>query len=461
MPIALVTGPANAGKAHVVLDALRAHVAHGEDPLLVVPTEADQARYRRELAEGGLALGARVERFEGLLAEVVARAGLVEEPLGPLARERVLARLSGARPGMASALARLVAELETQRVTPARLRGALRASTAEKADPNGEVPDGKLPQGEQPDGEQATLERLCGVFDGYHEALARMRRADRELRVTRALDALRRKPALWGSTPVLLYGFDDLTELQLDAIETLGGVVGARITVSLAYEPGRVVFAGRAGAFQRLAPHADAHTELPARADYYAARARDALHHLERSLLTDDPTRVEPGEAVRLLEGGSPRAELELVAGEVRALLDEGVEAGEIAIVHRSPETIAGLLGEVLQDFDVPYALRDRVRFAHTAIGRGLLGLLRCAVADGDLGDLLAWLRAPGVLDRPELADRLEASARRQGAGSAARARALWESEHWPLDRIDRAREAAARGMSALADALTAELQRL
>ncbi|MFZ1155776.1 MAG: PD-(D/E)XK nuclease family protein [Solirubrobacteraceae bacterium] len=446
MPLALVTGPANAGKARVLLEAVQAHVAHGEDPLLIVPTEADQARYRRELAEGGLALGARVERFEGLLGTVLSRAGETQAALIPLMRERVLARLSGARPGMASELSKLVAELETQRVTPARLRGALRAWRATVAEPHSE---------------QTTLERLCGVFERYQEALVKMRRTDRELRVTKALDELRRKPALWRSTPVLLYGFDDLSELQLDAIETLGGVVGARVTVSLAYEPGRVAFAGRAAAFQRLAPLADTHTELSARAEYYAPESREALHHLERSLLSDHATQVEPGGAVRLLEGATPRAELELVAGEVRALLDTGVQAGEIAIVHRAPETISGLIGEVLEDFDIPYALRRHVKFAATAIGRGLLGVLRCAVADGELADLLAWLRAPGVLEHPELADRLEASARRQGALDAAPARVLWEAENWPLDRIDRLCEAAADGTPALVEALAVELHRL
>jgi len=484
--IELVTGPANAGKAQVILEAVRAHVARGEDPLLVVPTDADQARYRRELAEGGLALGVRVERFEGLLAEVIGRAGLGEAALSPLARERVLAAVAsrvfapadrsedrpaaegrgaegradvaggapiGLRPGMASALAALVAELEAQRVAPARLRGALGSWKA---------------AGEDGRGDASSIERLCAVYEGYHEALAKLRRADRELRVTRALDALRRTPALWGATPVLLYGFDDLTELQLDAIETLGGVVGAWVTVSLAYEAGRVAFAGRAGAFQRLLPLTSAHTELAARAEHYAPHSRRALHHLERSLLVDDSPRVDPDGAVRLLEGGSPRAELELVAGEVRALLDEGVAAEEIAIVHRSPETVAGLLREVLEDFDIPCSLRGRAKFAHTAVGRGLVGLLRCAVAEGELGDLLAWLRAPGVLATPsgrgagpELADRLEASARRQGAVSAERARELWESEHWPLDRIDRLRAAARSGPRELIDALAAELHRL
>ncbi len=491
VPISLITGPANAGKAHVVLDAVRRHVAHGEEPLLIVPTEIDQARYRRELAESGLTLGVRVERFDGLLAVVVARAKLGEARIGSLARERMLARLADARPGTASALARLVAELEIQRVAPARLRGALGRLKAE-ASTHSEQPGEDRSIEAHPGGDRATLERLCEVYERYQEALAKMKRADHELRATRALDALRRKPALWGSTPVLLYGFDDLTELQLDAIETLGGIVGAHVTLSLAYEPGRVVFAGRAAAFQRLAPLADPPTALAPRADYYAPASREALHHLERSLLgADEATRVEPGEAVRLLEGGSPRAELELVAGQVRALLDEGVQAEQIAIVHRAPDAIAGLLGEVLGDFGIPYAMRERVPFAHTAVGRGVLGLLRCSVSrgqtppraldssptadsvaapvqvgsgvpyEGELGDLLAWLRAPGVLERPELADRLEASARRQGVSGSERARALWEAEHWPLDRIDHLREAAADGTRALADALVVELQRL
>ena len=120
MPISLITGPANAGKAHVVLDAVRRHVAHREEPLLIVPTEVDQARYRRELADDGLVLGVRVERFDGLLAVVVARAGLGEVRIGALARERILARLADARPGTASALARFVAE---SRSNGSHLRG--------------------------------------------------------------------------------------------------------------------------------------------------------------------------------------------------------------------------------------------------------------------------------------------------------------------------------------------------
>ena len=30
-----------------------------------------------------------------------------------------------------------------------------------------------------------------------------------------------RRPESWGSTPVFLYGFDDLTPIELDTVETL------------------------------------------------------------------------------------------------------------------------------------------------------------------------------------------------------------------------------------------------
>ena len=151
-----------------------------------------------------------------------------------------------------------------------------------------------------------------------------------------ALDELRRTPARWGATPVLFYGFDDLTRLQLDAIETLGRVVGARVTVSLTYEPGRTAFAGRAATFAALAPMADEHRRLVARAEYYAPASRRALSHLERSLFEPEVSREDPAGALRLLEGGGERAELELVAREIGQLLDDGVPAEEIAVVVRS-----------------------------------------------------------------------------------------------------------------------------
>ncbi|HEV3047625.1 MAG TPA: PD-(D/E)XK nuclease family protein [Solirubrobacteraceae bacterium] len=470
MPIALITGPANAGKARAVLDAVGRHVAHGQEPLLIVPTRADAEHYQRELAGEAASLGVRVERFAGLVEEIVRRAGAGEPPLGTHARERVLAAVADgaghpSSPGLVAALGELFAQLGVRRVSSARLEQALGAWRAAE----------RL---EGVDGGPAL--ELGRMYREYCATLARLGRVDAERRAVRALDALRERPALWGRTPVLWYGFDDLTRLQLDAIETLGRVVGAPVTVSLVYEPGRVAFAGRAASVHELAPLASEHVELPARAEHYAAGSREPLAHLERSLFEPDAKRVEPGAAVRLLEGGGERAELELVAAEIAALLDAGADAGEIALLARPGGTDLDLLEEVLAAYGIPFALRRRRPFASTALGRALLGLLRSvpresAEEDGDLGDLLAWLRAPGRAsaaprrsseDDPELgaslADRLELAARREGLAGAAAARSLWERQGWwPLETLDRLADAQRRGPGALCEQVARELRRL
>jgi ATP-dependent helicase/DNAse subunit B len=464
VPITLITGPANAGKAELVMDAVRRHVAHGEEPLLVVPTRADAEQYLRELSGDGVAMGVRVERFAGLLGEAVRRGGIGGAVLGGAARERVLEALAAragapSAPGFVRALGEVLAELQVRRVTPARLSHALASwRTA--------------------DGEAAHPAELGRLFADYSATLQRLGRVDAEQRAVRALDALRERPALWARTPVLFYGFDDLTRLQLDTIETLGRVVDADVTVSLTYEPGRTAFAGRARTFAELAPLAREHRQLDARADYYAPRSRTALSHLERSLFEPQGAhagRVDPGDAVALLEGGGERAELELVAGEILALLSSGTAPQEIAVLARGGPggTDLDLLQEVFAASAIPFELRRTRPFTDTAIGGALIGVLRCVPApdgseQGELADLLAWLRAPGLLRTPgvraggpTLADRLESSARRTGALSAAQARALWERRNWPLETIDRLLESQRRGPAALCERAARELYRL
>lgn len=454
MAITLITGPANAGKAQLVLDAARAHGARGEEPILVVPTTADVDRYRRELAEHGLVLGAHVKQFEGLIEELARRGSTTLRTVGSLTRRHILKQLRGrhlpegqsasAASGLTRALERFLGELESEHITPARLQTALRAWSSTLPNPAAE---GQL------------TGWLGQLFADYQGVLVGLDRADKELRASWALDELRRSPARWHATPVLFYGFDDLTALQLDAIETLGVIIDAPVTVSLAYEPGRVAFVGRAHALSRLQPLARVHTVLEPRADYYAAASREALHHLERSLFEDQSAQVEPGAAVRLLQAGGERAELELIAGEISALLENGTEPSQIAVVHRSPKTISALLSEVFASFRIPFSLERDTVFADTAIGAGLIGLLRCALLDGAARDLLCWLRVPGHVQKPELVDQLEATLRRTGARDAAEARALWEKDHWTLDAIDELRQAEIRGPRALIARLQRELE--
>ncbi len=313
------------------------------------------------------------------------------------------------------------------------------------------------------DGEDPARTRLGRIYSDYRATLERIGRSDDEQQAVAALDVLRRRPGSVGGSPVMFYGFDDLTPLQLDAIETLGRLVDAEVTVSLAYEPGRIAFAGRAGVFQELLPLAAEVRELPPRSDHYAPDAAAALGHIERHLFETDAARIEAGETVRLLEGGGERAELELIAREVAELIAAGMPAGEIAVLARAPLLGSELLREVFASAGVPIAMRLPGLFGDAPIGRGLIGLLRSvepagAAQPGRAADLLAWLRTPGMLEQPALADRLEAELMRGGIEGAAEARALWESRHWPLERIDRLLEAQERGPAALLDRVVAEL---
>ena len=435
MPLTLVTGPANAEKAGFVLSAYRA--ALDAEPVLVVPTFADVDHYRRELAAAGAVFGVRVVAFSGLMRDIARRAGVGGRPLSRLARERVagaaIARVrlealaaSATTPGFVQALLRLVTELEEQRIEPGRWWAAMRAWA------------------EREPARAAYAEELARLYGAYRDALRSMDRRDRVLHDQAALDALRLDPARWGATPVFLYGFDDLQPLQRDAIETLAVHAGAPVTVSLAYEPGRAAFAGRGETFQELMALGPEHIALPALAEHYE---RPALHALERTLFEPPATgRPDPGDALLLLEGGGERAEMELVAAHVARLIHQQAFAPEdVAVVLREPREHAALIEQVFGELGIPFALDRTIAVGHTALGRGLVALLRCALSSGRADDLLAWLRTPGKLARTDLADRLEQRARVEGAATAAQARALWEADHpdFVLHELDRVAAAA------------------
>ena len=222
MPLELVTGPANSEKAGHVLGGVRVSAQAGEEPLLVVPRRPDVDAYRRELAGEEVALGVGVTDFAGLLREMARRATVGGRSLGERARERVaavvaveqasrlrtLAAAAGTE-GFPRALTRLSAELSAARCDPRRFALAMTIwGRAERR-------------------EQFAAD-LAALYGAYAGRLERLGARDPDEHAWAVLDALRLAPSAWGTTPVFLYGFDDLTDVQLDAVRTLAGNVGAR-----------------------------------------------------------------------------------------------------------------------------------------------------------------------------------------------------------------------------------------
>ncbi len=440
MSLTLVTGPANAAKAGYVLERLRA--ALHLEPLLVVPTAADVSHYGQELAAGGVVFGAQVLTFENLVREIGRVAGVKARPLGRVARDRVvraaiadahLRRLapSGAAPGFAAAAGALFAELQRSLVEPARFTRALRAW-------------GGAPYADE----------LAALYSAYRRRLETLGRPDREGAAWAALDALRADPARWGRRPVFLYGFDELTPAQLDAVDTLARLAGAEVCVALPYEPGRHALAGSAATVQELAPGAEI-VELPERADHYAGLARPALHHLERGLFEAAGEQRAPNGAVRLLEAGGERAEAEIVGAEVLELMRDGVAPEEIAVLVRGN---AALFAQVLGAYGIPVGYARRVPLARTRLGAGVLAGARAALPGGTAADLLGWLRTPGMAGAPEAADEVDAQVRRNEV-TGAREALRWAPQ--AVERLDVLTDAAAEGAEAFLAALVAEADTL
>jgi ATP-dependent helicase/DNAse subunit B len=433
VPLTLVTGPANAAKAGEVLGGLRARLE--QDPILVVPAYQDVEYAQRELAERGAVFGARVLRFEWLFREIALRTGHSARAASDVQRELVVeeavrrARLdvladSASQPGFVRAAADFIGELGRAMVGPAELTRALRAWA-------GDGPRRRY------------AEEVAALYRTYRDGIEAAGLADPEQLSLGAVDALRMAPDRWGRTPLFVYGFDDFDPLQLRALDTIANLCHADVTVSLPWEPGRAAFRAVDSAYQELRDLGATEKRLPPLDDHYAPESRAALHHVERNLFGEGGERVEAGGAISLHSAGGRRAEVELVGARVLELLRAGVEPGDVAVVLRRPAEYASLLEQVFGAYGIPFSIDRPVPLGHTGLGRGLLALVRCAARrDATAEDLLAWLRTPGLLRQPVLADRLEARLRREGAHSAVQARAAWEAERWKLDDLDRLAEA-------------------
>ena len=423
-----------------MLGAYRARLE--EEPILVVPAYRDVEHALRELADHGAVFGTAVVRFAWLFEEIAERCGL-ESPQRASAIQRDLLveeavrdldlrelRASSQQPGFARAATRLIEELERAMVEPAAFERAL------------EQWAGHGPR-------RRYAREVASIYRAYRERLDAAGLTDEDLFAWRTVDALRERPDAFGRTPVFVYGFDDFTPIELDALETLAERVGVDVTVSLPYEAGRPAFKAVAPLFERLRGRADRHVPMPPISEHYDPAARDALHHLERGLFEDGAETAAAGDAVRLLEAGGERSEVELVAKEALRLIRDGTSPGDVAVVFRDPRRYASLVEQVFGAYGVPFSIDRYVPFGHTALGRGLLALLRAASPNGTADDLLAYLRTPGLLDLPRIADRLEADVRREGITTALKARALWEKRRWKLPELDRLKRASGAALVA------------
>lgn len=439
MSLQTIVGPPNSGRAGEILRLLRARLDDG--PFLVVPTGDDIARFERDLCAGGCpALGATIRTFASLVDDAAAATGAEHPPRLTSAQRLALMRAATAETtlrtlarsarsaGFAAALDVLVAELQAALVSPADLRAA-----AEGLDDAGHE-----------------LE-IAALYEAYERLRDGAGRGDAGSVANAAIAALHADPDGWGERPVLVYGFDDLTEAQLELLRLLARRCDVTLAVSYA---DRNALAARAGLVARLEQELGAEriAELAFEPGYTASRS---LRHLSECLFEPDAGRVPADDGVRLLDCAGERGEAEAVGLEIARLLADGAEPGDIVVALRHPTIDGPLFASVLHGLGVPVALEASVPMTGTAVGRALATLCRCAVPDGEPGDLISHLRADPALGAGAV-DWLDRAVARGEAGTVAEV-----AERWQKPPVHLARVLEAGGPSARLLALATSARRL
>ena len=423
MPLELIVGPPNSGRSGEVLRSLAARLA--DEPLLIVPTRDDIARFESDLCAGGSpALGATIRTFGAVFSDIATAAAIASPPrLSPPQRLalvraaigatdlRVLRRSSGS-PGFAPALDSLIAELQAGLVAPSSLRASAEAAG------------------------DADLElELAALYEAYETLRDGAGMSDAGSVARMATKALRDDPDAWSGRPVLIYGFDDLTESQLELVLALAG--RTQVTIAVNYAD-REALAARAGLLTRLREAGAAeggHLELQR-----AYTTSATLAHLSASLFEVAPGTVAPDGGVKLIEAGGERGEAEAAGIAIARLISAGTDPGEIVVVLRNPSREGPLFASAFRGLGIPVTLEAQLPLDGTAVGRSLLTLCRAAGEGGEPADVLAHLRAD-TASRPGKADWAERAVARGDAESVADLERRWEDAMPPhLARVREAR---------------------
>ncbi len=428
MPLKLIQGPPNSGRAGHVRRGLLAVLER--DPVLVVPTDDHVYAFQQELSGNGAILGASVVNFEGLFATIVAAGGMASRPSLSSAQRRgaVAAAVeglrgklgplgsSGRRPGFADALARLLDELQGAGLEPTDVEAV--SGTLEGS---------------------AYLADVAALFSAYARVRDGLGRIDAHGVAREAIRLLQDAPTAWRSRPVFLYGFDDLTGNQLEAVAALSAT--AEVSVAVPFEEGNAAFDARRELLGRLSEIGidTQEVSVPANPEYTDS---PLLFHLERSFGAPEQNRVEPDDSLLLLRSAGERGEAEAIGSEVAKLLGGGADPGEIAVVVRDPIRHGPLLASVLESYGIHTALDADVGIATTAVGGALIALLEAELGSGQAGDLLRFLRGPAGVSASRV-DWFERTLRRERVQSAAAALALWRERYGALpDDVARLRDA-------------------
>jgi superfamily I DNA/RNA helicase len=333
MPIIeILTGVAGSGKS----ERCRALLNEHGGAWLLLPSEELCARWRRRHPDRA----AGIHTLPGLAHALAGPALEGREVVTPAFRLLIMRQLVreqvrpgdyfgqvAATAGFVRRLADLLSQLKQGETDADSLAGAVRAVGPHAADATF----------------AAKGEEIAALQRSYNDYLEERRLCDAEDVIARAIGHIRQAgPASNGAQPPILLvdGFFAFTSLQLSFLRALAPSVH-RLIVTLTHDTSRpILFARSAETLARLRetfPTA-AVTELPAG----HRPAATSLSLLERQLFRGEAPASPVDAAVSLFEAPDELMQVEMVAREIRRLLDgQGYRPREICLLARSVADLA------------------------------------------------------------------------------------------------------------------------
>jgi ATP-dependent helicase/DNAse subunit B len=391
MATRLYIAPAAAGKTTYALYLARdAAQGLGCTPRVIVPTGLQTRAWRRGLAAAGGAIGVRVMTFDHLYAEILSSAGEVYTELSPPVQYRLIrAVVDGLglkhyapltdRPGFIQVLQQMIGELKANMIWPDRFADAIATL-----------------------GNEPRLRELALIYTAYQTRLQSQRWADRAGMGWLAVEAmLERAPEVASDWPLLIVdGFDNLNQIQLEALRILSERVGDLIVTLTGGAEGEVrpfVYRRFNRTREQLEKALGVVSEvLPALAGEVTSNevtrgtaagqeaTRDevtrtrALVHLEQGLFQSGAGMVEAEDTVELIEAPDRATEVrEGLRWLKTRLLKDGLRPGEVALLARSIPPYRPFIQQIANEFGLPIRIIDGLPLRSNPAVGAVLDLLR------------------------------------------------------------------------------------
>ncbi len=394
----ILTGPARCGKTRRLLDSYRARLATAPpgSMLWLAPTSRSATEIRNDLLDGNMpgCFAPGISTFARFTEGLLLASPEPVRPLSPMLKRHLIRQLIDEEhkagrlrhfgpiaqtTGMLDLVCDFIRELKRLEIWPAHLAEACEGRGTTEKD-----------------------RELLAIYRAYQKQLEDHQLYDAEGKFWLARNYLRSDRSQNSRSMVVADGFSDFTKTEHDILALLAAQ-SDEIWISLPLEPEprrRDLFHKPLTTLAELQRrHANVRFEEVARP---SPSTWPAMAHLERMLFTN-PRTMQPAadtSGLEILAGGRTLGELELIGHRIKRLLLEGdgtlggkpVPPGQVAVVFRSPQPAADLIGEVFQRLGIPFYLECGKPMSRSPVVLLLVRLLELDADDWPMHTLLAVL---------------------------------------------------------------------